>query len=229
MRSQRPYVRWSRCPASRRLVRPRRTRGRVRSGVATRRLPGLHEAGRFREPRRLQVAHRVVASHAPVPADKSLVAARAIRAPWFARTPDRVRASRSRWSAAPVSPGGGPGHGGSRRHRRRVSVSPSTRCPRCWERRSGRSPEFPQNRTQTRDRKTCSTQISQPRCPTLDAALPRDVDICIVGGGPAGITLARELAVGPTRLATLESGGGGHDESVQDLSASTTGLCLPRR
>lgn len=132
MRSQRPYVRWSRCPASRRLVRPRRTRGRVRSGVATRRLPGLHEAGRFREPRRLQVAHRVVASHAPVPADKSLVAARAIRAPWFARTPDRVRASRSRWSAAPVSPGGGPGHGGSRRHRRRVSVSPSTRCPRCW-------------------------------------------------------------------------------------------------
>lgn len=42
----------------------------------------------------------------------------------------------------------------------------------------------------------------------MDAALPRDVDICIVGGGPAGITLARELAVGPARLAIIESGGG---------------------
>lgn len=56
----------------------------------------------------------------------------------------------------------------------------------------------------------------------MDAALPIDVDICIVGGGPAGITLARELAVGPARLAIFESGGGGHDESVQELSASTT-------
>lgn len=42
-------------------------------------------------------------------------------------------------------------------------------------------------------------------------------DVCIVGGGAAGITLARELSASPLRVCLLESGGLEFDPEVQDL------------
>jgi choline dehydrogenase-like flavoprotein len=42
-------------------------------------------------------------------------------------------------------------------------------------------------------------------------------DICIVGAGAAGITLARELADGKTRIALFESGGFEFEEETQNL------------
>lgn len=42
-------------------------------------------------------------------------------------------------------------------------------------------------------------------------------DICIVGGGPAGITLALELSGTPLKVALIESGGIGYDYDTQDL------------
>lgn len=57
----------------------------------------------------------------------------------------------------------------------------------------------------------------------LDArALPADdvieTDVCVVGGGVAGITLARELAGRAFRVCLLESGGFEPDDEVQDLA-----------
>lgn len=46
-----------------------------------------------------------------------------------------------------------------------------------------------------------------------------DADVCIVGGGPAGITLALELAGGPLKVILLESGGMTPDDATQDLYA----------
>ncbi|MEO1189384.1 MAG: hypothetical protein AAFW60_09955, partial [Pseudomonadota bacterium] len=42
-------------------------------------------------------------------------------------------------------------------------------------------------------------------------------DICIVGGGPAGITLALELSGTPLKVALIESGGFSLDNATQDL------------
>jgi choline dehydrogenase-like flavoprotein len=42
-------------------------------------------------------------------------------------------------------------------------------------------------------------------------------EVCIIGGGPAGITLARELAGQPFRVALLESGGLAPDRRVRSL------------
>jgi choline dehydrogenase-like flavoprotein len=50
-----------------------------------------------------------------------------------------------------------------------------------------------------------------------DAAI--DTDICIVGGGVAGMTLARELAGHPFRVCILESGGLELDDRTQSLAA----------
>ncbi len=47
-------------------------------------------------------------------------------------------------------------------------------------------------------------------------------DICIVGSGPAGITLARELANSSNHIALLESGGVTPDPDIQDLSRGNT-------
>ena len=47
-------------------------------------------------------------------------------------------------------------------------------------------------------------------------------DICIVGSGPAGITLARELASSSNHVALLESGGLTPDPDIQDLSMGNT-------
>ncbi len=44
-----------------------------------------------------------------------------------------------------------------------------------------------------------------------------DTDVCIVGGGAAGITLAREFAGAPFRVCLLESGGLEYDAKTQDL------------
>lgn len=44
-----------------------------------------------------------------------------------------------------------------------------------------------------------------------------DADICIVGAGAAGITLARELARSAARICLLESGGLAHDPATQAL------------
>ena len=46
-----------------------------------------------------------------------------------------------------------------------------------------------------------------------------DADVCIVGGGPAGITLALELARTSLRVILLESGGMTYDETTQSLYA----------
>ena len=54
-----------------------------------------------------------------------------------------------------------------------------------------------------------------------------DTDICIVGAGPAGITLAREFAEGNFRVCLLESGGVEPDERTQKLAVGeTTGDCI---
>jgi len=46
-------------------------------------------------------------------------------------------------------------------------------------------------------------------------------DICIVGGGPAGITLAGEFIAHSARVIWLESGGIGFDEGAQTLNEGT--------
>jgi choline dehydrogenase-like flavoprotein len=51
-----------------------------------------------------------------------------------------------------------------------------------------------------------------------------DTDVCVVGAGAAGITLARELAAVPVRVTVLESGGLTPDRRTQDLlRARSTG------
>jgi choline dehydrogenase-like flavoprotein len=57
----------------------------------------------------------------------------------------------------------------------------------------------------------------------LDARrVPRDTvveaDVCIVGGGPAGLTVARELAGTGARVCLLESGGREYDDATQSLA-----------
>lgn len=59
----------------------------------------------------------------------------------------------------------------------------------------------------------------------IDArTLPRDhvlhADVCIVGAGPAGITIALELAGGPQRVVLLESGGDVEDRAARALSVA---------
>ena len=56
---------------------------------------------------------------------------------------------------------------------------------------------------------------------TLDSA-GLDADVCIVGAGPAGLTVARALAASGTRIVVLESGGRTRDPDVQALSDGTT-------
>jgi choline dehydrogenase-like flavoprotein len=49
-----------------------------------------------------------------------------------------------------------------------------------------------------------------------------DADLCIIGAGPAGLTIARELAGGDVRVLLLESGGRRPDPAAQALAAGTT-------
>ncbi len=46
-----------------------------------------------------------------------------------------------------------------------------------------------------------------------------DADLCIIGAGPAGITIAREFIGTGVRVCVLESGGEEPDEETQDLCA----------
>lgn len=52
---------------------------------------------------------------------------------------------------------------------------------------------------------------------TLPEGINLDADICIIGGGAAGITLARDLAGGGRKTVLLESGGFDFSEATQDL------------
>lgn len=52
-----------------------------------------------------------------------------------------------------------------------------------------------------------------------DGALPQTVDICIVGGGLAGLVIAAELARSGRRVLVLEAGGGRDEERSQRLFA----------
>jgi choline dehydrogenase-like flavoprotein len=54
---------------------------------------------------------------------------------------------------------------------------------------------------------------------TLEPESTIEADICIVGAGAAGITLARELAGEHRKVAVLESGGFEFDEATQNLYA----------
>jgi choline dehydrogenase-like flavoprotein len=47
-------------------------------------------------------------------------------------------------------------------------------------------------------------------------------DVCIIGSGPSGITLARELAKSSSHVTLLESGGLSQDFAIQDLSIGHT-------
>ena len=52
---------------------------------------------------------------------------------------------------------------------------------------------------------------------TLPENTAIEADVCIVGAGAAGITLARDLAGGSLRIAVFESGGFDFDPETQDL------------
>lgn len=55
-----------------------------------------------------------------------------------------------------------------------------------------------------------------------------ETDVCIIGAGPAGITLAREFIGSPFRITVLESGGLEYDQETQDLyEGRSIGLPYP--
>lgn len=63
---------------------------------------------------------------------------------------------------------------------------------------------------------------------TLTADATIETEICIVGGGPAGITLVRELTNQKFRVCLVESGGLEFDLNTQSLSAGqVTGNAYP--
>jgi choline dehydrogenase-like flavoprotein len=62
---------------------------------------------------------------------------------------------------------------------------------------------------------------------TLPDASRIDADLVIIGGGLVGITLAKELAGGPLKVAILESGGREIDEAIQGLYAGTAVVKAP--
>ena len=49
-----------------------------------------------------------------------------------------------------------------------------------------------------------------------------DADVCVVGAGAAGITLARELSAAGMEVCLLESGGVDHEHSIQDLAEGSS-------
>jgi choline dehydrogenase-like flavoprotein len=57
---------------------------------------------------------------------------------------------------------------------------------------------------------------------TIPAGTTIDTDLAIIGGGPAGISLALALAPSPIRMVLLESGTMHFDSKTQDLYAGTT-------
>src|SRR6185369_17024958 len=51
----------------------------------------------------------------------------------------------------------------------------------------------------------------------VPANISIDADICVVGGGAAGIVIAKEFASSAYAVVLLESGGYGYESRVQDL------------
>jgi choline dehydrogenase-like flavoprotein len=54
------------------------------------------------------------------------------------------------------------------------------------------------------------------------SALWGGFDVCVVGAGPAGITLARRLAAAGARVALMEAGGLEITEESQDVYRGTS-------
>jgi len=62
----------------------------------------------------------------------------------------------------------------------------------------------------------------------LESSAAIECDICIIGGGAAGITIARELAGGQPKVCLLESGGLEYDAETQNLyRGEVTGWSYP--
>ncbi|HET9069567.1 MAG TPA: FAD-dependent monooxygenase, partial [Amaricoccus sp.] len=53
------------------------------------------------------------------------------------------------------------------------------------------------------------------------SALGQDFEVCVVGAGPAGITLARRLAAAGVRVALMEAGGLEFSDESQDAYRGT--------
>ena len=56
----------------------------------------------------------------------------------------------------------------------------------------------------------------------MDDSVELSSEVCIVGAGAAGISLARRLAMQGFDVLLLESGGPDHEDDVQDLAAGET-------
>src|SRR5688572_25710143 len=62
---------------------------------------------------------------------------------------------------------------------------------------------------------------------TLPAASEIEADLVIIGGGMAGIAVAREFAGTRTRVAVIESGGRDRDPQTQELLQGSASIDAP--
>jgi choline dehydrogenase-like flavoprotein len=57
---------------------------------------------------------------------------------------------------------------------------------------------------------------------TVNRGTLYETDVCVIGTGPAGLTLIKDLAAEPIRICAVESGGREFEQSAQALSEGTT-------
>src|SRR5215472_15553791 len=57
---------------------------------------------------------------------------------------------------------------------------------------------------------------------TVDRGTLIETDVCVIGTGPAGLTLIKDLAAEPIRICAVESGGREFEHNAQALSEGTT-------